>query len=269
MRKRYSESTLKKLFALSRNRCAFPGCPQEIVDSENNIIGEICHIEAAESGGERFNLKQTDEERCSYENLILLCRNHHKVTNNITIYTVVKLKEMKKNHEAKFKDIVEKINSDIKDHTNENKICIPKTLMGISEFFKWGLGDDEVNGNIAWIENFASRLKKLPREARQLLYIIFDRAEEKYYSRIFVTFETPVVEIKKICKLSINEINENMIILEKYKFCEFDTNFEDIRIINISDDKFDGLWKYLKDYCSAKSINISDMIVNLRFDLLD
>ena len=42
------ESTLKKLFALSGNRCAFPGCAQAVVNEHGDLIAEVCHIEAAE-----------------------------------------------------------------------------------------------------------------------------------------------------------------------------------------------------------------------------
>ncbi len=68
------------------------------------VIGDICHIEAAEKGGERFNAMQTDEQRSSFENLILLCANHHRITNNIEIYSVQILKKIKREHENKYKD---------------------------------------------------------------------------------------------------------------------------------------------------------------------
>lgn len=55
--------TLRALFAKSENCCAFPGCKNKIINNKNKLIGEICHIEAAEEGGKRYNPKQTDEER--------------------------------------------------------------------------------------------------------------------------------------------------------------------------------------------------------------
>jgi hypothetical protein len=39
-----SEQTIKKLFALSGNICAFPGCQSPIVESAGTVTGEICHI---------------------------------------------------------------------------------------------------------------------------------------------------------------------------------------------------------------------------------
>jgi hypothetical protein len=102
MRIKPSEQTIKKLFALCGNICAFPSCEQNIFDEHDNLIGEICHIEAANPEGERYNPTQSDQERASFENLILLCANHHKVTNDVSIYTVESLKAMKKSHEDRF-----------------------------------------------------------------------------------------------------------------------------------------------------------------------
>ncbi len=104
MRKNPSITTIKEVFAFSGNTCAFPGCNQQIFDDNHNFIGEICHIEAANPGGERYNPNQTDDERASIDNLILLCANHHLVTNNVSVFSVEALKEMKKWHEEKSKE---------------------------------------------------------------------------------------------------------------------------------------------------------------------
>jgi len=61
----------------------------------------ICHIEAANSDGQRYRTNMTDKERADYDNLILLCVDHHTETDDVDTYTVVKLKQMKDEHEAK------------------------------------------------------------------------------------------------------------------------------------------------------------------------
>ncbi|MGB7519699.1 MAG: LPO_1073/Vpar_1526 family protein, partial [Spirulinaceae cyanobacterium] len=48
-----------------------------------------------------YNPNQDDEQRRSFENLILLCANHHIVTDDMKEYSVAKLKEMKRVHEKK------------------------------------------------------------------------------------------------------------------------------------------------------------------------
>ena len=93
--------TKRALFLLSRNQCAFPNCRQNLIDERGHFIGEICHIEAANEDGERFNPNQTNEERRDISNLILMCPNHHKITNDVHAYTVQTMREIKLTHEAK------------------------------------------------------------------------------------------------------------------------------------------------------------------------
>lgn len=113
-------SVVKRLFALSGNKCAYPNCPENLVNVKGMVIGEICHIEAAEKGGERFNEKSNDEYRRSFENLILMCGKHHKETNDIIEYTTPKLKKFKADHEKKFLKNTYKASDQIVQQAIEN-----------------------------------------------------------------------------------------------------------------------------------------------------
>ncbi len=96
------EKTIKQLYAKSGNQCAFPDCTQQIcMDGNSENISAVCHIEAAEEGGQRYNPKLSDEERRSYDNLIVLCPNHHKITDDVVQHPVEVLKKMKTDHEYK------------------------------------------------------------------------------------------------------------------------------------------------------------------------
>lgn len=95
--------TLKRLFALSSNNCTFQGCAKPMVDDSIGIVlGEVCHIKALNRRGLRYDENQTEEERHGFENLILLCREHHiRIDSDVFNYTVEKLQEIKKAHETK------------------------------------------------------------------------------------------------------------------------------------------------------------------------
>ena len=93
---------LRALFARSGNQCAFPGCTHPLINEDNQLIGQICHIEAAMPGGERYNLNQTDGQRNGYDNLILMCYRHHIETNDIQKYPVERLRKIKYEHESIF-----------------------------------------------------------------------------------------------------------------------------------------------------------------------
>ncbi|OHU84917.1 MULTISPECIES: hypothetical protein [Pseudoalteromonas] len=101
----YKPSHLKMLFARSGNQCAMPECKNNLINEHNDtVVGKICHIEAANSKGPRYNANMSDEQRRDITNLILLCSDHHdEIDNkaNVKVYTVKRLKDIKEAHEAK------------------------------------------------------------------------------------------------------------------------------------------------------------------------
>jgi hypothetical protein len=79
----YSEQTLKKLFALAGNECAFPGCTAPIVDTEHGVVtGQICHIKGKSPNGPRYDASQTEAERNGYANLLVMCAPHNKIVDD-------------------------------------------------------------------------------------------------------------------------------------------------------------------------------------------
>lgn len=101
LRLRISETTIKRLFAKSNNKCAFPGCWIPMVDDSDIVRGEICHIQGARPKSKRYNPDMLEKDRYGIDNLILLCADHHKVIDRLTnVYTVEKLLHIKRAHEA-------------------------------------------------------------------------------------------------------------------------------------------------------------------------
>lgn len=98
---RPTEKTIKRLFALSGNVCAFPDCGSPIVESAAAATGEICHIRAQREGGPRFDREQSADELHGFENLLLLCPSHHRlVDTQPERFTVETLQQMKADHES-------------------------------------------------------------------------------------------------------------------------------------------------------------------------
>jgi len=121
--RKYTPQTLKKLFGLSGNVCAFPGCTKRLVNNKNALDSNICHIEGANEGGERYNPNMTDTQRADYNNLILLCHQHHDETNDVNKYTVEILQEMKRNHESQY----------LQEKLSENPSMLKNVIYAISE----------------------------------------------------------------------------------------------------------------------------------------
>ncbi len=170
------EKTIKILFGRSGNQCAFPGCEQVLIDG-NNVIADVCHIEAANEDGERYNPEQTDEERRGEENLILLCATHHRVTNDVNRFTVEILKKMKITHESKFSSrpfdlddlIANKIARFYNSQQNTNNISGQNENITINQIQNNGLAKIEditalvfalFDANSQRISNVASQIAK-------------------------------------------------------------------------------------------------------------
>jgi len=95
-----SIKTLKRLFALSSNQCAFPQCGRAIVQPDGIVTGEICHISARNKNGPRYDPNISAAEINSYANLILLCEIHHKIVDaDEEKYTIEWLQGIKAKHE--------------------------------------------------------------------------------------------------------------------------------------------------------------------------
>lgn len=122
------DKTRKFLWAKSGNRCAI--CKTELITSTDDIshefnIGEECHIISSKRNGPRHIPHLDDYD--NYENLLLLCRNHHKeIDELIDTYTEELLRYMKVNHENWVRSV---ITNAMQDNDDVKK---PKFLMRIS-----------------------------------------------------------------------------------------------------------------------------------------
>lgn len=82
-----------------------PECRKKLViDGKGNdpksIIGELAHIKGEKPTAARYDPNMTDKERNSHENLLLLCRDHHKmIDDQPQTYIVERLQEIKREHQ--------------------------------------------------------------------------------------------------------------------------------------------------------------------------
>ena len=94
-----TDKTRKLLWGHSGNRCVI--CGQELTFSATStdnvaIVGDECHIISGEANGPRYDASYAVGRIDSYENLILLCRVHHKmVDDQSNTYTAEVLRQKK------------------------------------------------------------------------------------------------------------------------------------------------------------------------------
>ncbi|ABK48411.1 hypothetical protein Shewana3_2181 [Shewanella sp. ANA-3] len=130
-------SAIKRLFAMSANECAFPECRSPIIESSGTVTGEIAHIKAANKNGPRYDASQTDDERNSFDNLILLCSRHHTIVDSeIDLYPADLIQKFKSEHAQKSvvgispltefasKMLLDNYNQNVVIHSNSGQVVI-------------------------------------------------------------------------------------------------------------------------------------------------
>ena len=177
-------TTIKALFAKSGNLCTFPNCDSALINQNNQLIAQVCHIEAVGINGERHNPESNDEYRRSYNNLIILCFPHHKETNDATKYSVENLVEMKKNHEglhrkSNFKisnQTLKKMMSDMDkywDDIKKSDHIFPELAMKVSSEDKFPKLIARIHSSFSSLEDMLEGLhesdRKLPEDLKKFL----------------------------------------------------------------------------------------------------
>jgi hypothetical protein len=253
--------TKRTLFLLSMNQCAFPSCLHNIINENNQFIGEICHIEAANEGGERFNMKQTNEERRHISNLILMCPIHHKTTNNTNIYNVEKMIEIKLKHEKKSFTVNEITNLSETYINNEldKVIYYPSNLENLS------LTEDERTETFFLTAKLLmTKIYNLPRKIRNFY------ANALLYADIGdldISFNP--TKLKGIIDIDNTEIENNVSILHKSNLMWDDYDEENLcfwfTTPNKSDDDQIWLLQLIRNRFVAEPTTLIDIFTNLNF----
>lgn len=256
---------LRELYSKSGNQCAFPGCNNVIVDKTGNFVGQICHIEAAEEGGERFNPNMTNEERRSYDNLMLMCYEHHIITNNVTEYPVSKLKKMKKDHEEKFSGVIQNSCVDYGVATNftESKVC-----QALSDTLEFGCSEIENIDNSRILNNLLSRLIDVPIETRMFLSIMVKRS----FTNRFWQCSVPLNEIQVATQKDDYYMFYQLDILRRRELIsEWTIDDSNCPFCILLPDSETGwnYWNDIRKYCRKSNISTDDIFVDLDFSLFD
>ena len=96
-----------RLFALSGNQCAFPGCTNAVTDQvaageQPVTLAQRAHIVGVGRQGPRSRETPLSDDIDAVENLTLFCGEHHRIVDaNPRVYSVEVLAKYKADHEAR------------------------------------------------------------------------------------------------------------------------------------------------------------------------
>jgi len=263
-----TRETLRELYLKSGNRCAFPGCKKALFNGKGVFVGQICHIEAAEPGGERFNKKQTNEQRRQPSNLVLMCYDHHVETNDVSKFSVDRMKRIKEEHEKLFSDVVGSMLKTVTDHTTLTEPVFSTNLRKMNRVLNWKLSEEQFADALKELKSVTKKLAKIPIPSRELFLVIVNRGHD---GRFGVALEVSVPEIQQATGLSTDELREYFSILDTHGFI-FDNDKNDfgVEMVGVASPKSGWpLWADVKSFCKNEKINVAQIIVNLDFSVLD
>lgn len=266
-------ATLRELYLKSGNQCAFPGCSRSMVDENGNFVGQICHIEAAQEGGERFNPQMSNEERRDFKNLMLMCYDHHIETNKVEKYPVEKLKEMKRQHEEKFSNVIAQMKNAVNDYGHIFHYKKAFTGQRLSAVMEFGLTDEQMAESLESLNKLIDKLKDVPIVTRTLLSIMVSRSYRAGRMKRGISGEcvVPIHEIeaatgkdKEFIKPQLEILNRRGIISDNYY------NDNDCPCCDLLSDIYGwDYWNDIREFCIRTKVPLDKICVDLDFSVFD
>ena len=264
-----TSETVRKLYLLSGNRCAFPGCLEAIVSNTGVLQGEIAHIEAAENGGPRFNPSQDDEQRRSFNNLMLLCLKHHNlIDGDPKSYPVSVLRIMKNDHESKYQDVIGVLQSTVVDYS---KATIVKKATNCKRLFKvlnWEEDQRVIDSTIKELNELCDCLVKLPIPTRKLFCIMVSRAYQNHYN----SWRVLLSEVSNATGISGDGLRGHINTLARYKLTS-DEDYDELtrlsECILYGYNDWNDCWIDIREYCEKTKVSLSTICTDCDFSVFD
>lgn len=261
------QSVIKRLFALCGNQCAFPNCPEVIVDISGTMLGKVAHIHAAEPGGSRYDDTMTDEQRRSEENLFIVCGKHHDIIDDkkqTATYTPEVLKRYKSDHEARFKRAERQLLEKFIDSTQINQPTHPKHLKALAEATNWPTMHNDPD-QITGVRQFIDKLKEVPLSEREFALKLAERMKRRNVS------ELPTDDVMGAFSITSNELKRRMKILEHHRLGDIDqgTGYQEWVVSLYSRKHGENPWIEILDFCEATGHSTDELVHELNFALYD
>jgi hypothetical protein len=268
---------LRELFLKSGNLCAYPGCGHLMMNEQAIFIGQVCHIEAAEPGGERFNPGMTNEGRRAVANLMLMCYAHHQETNDVNKFTVERLRQIKTEHEKRFSSPDRAMLEQLKDWTTALEPTQVRNLIRFNKILEWNFSELELVECVIELNKYIETLTRVPLDLRRFLGSVANRMHRMrdtnaVQSEVFGT-KILLSDLKGAFQLGERAIAERANQLDAYNLAdidEMDTDLGHRPAVRIRALKSGwSLWPDLAAFCDKAPESMEAFTDDLDFSRLD
>jgi len=265
---------LRTLYLLSGNVCAHPGCTNVLINRDGVMVGDICHIEGVE--GPRFNPAMSNEQRRAAGNLVMFCKSHHAaVDGNEAKYTVAKLKQIKRQHEAKFTEIDDRLQQgfveQFRDQTEALAPTYPKTLAGLPDLRDSTASVPKV---VKEVREYIDRLSLTPDRERRFLLALIRRAAKlgwnhggAFFDGVSVSVSTE--DIRSALSIGDYRIKKLAEAFDRYGIGGVTEAGEGKWEIYASDPSDYVGWSDLVDFAEKHEFDLDRFVLHLEFGRLD
>lgn len=271
-----TKEVLRVLCAFSGNLCAFPGCRHLIFTPEGVLVAELCHIEAAMPGGERFNPDMTNEERRSFSNLMFMCHRHHVITDDVDEYPVSVLQEMKAKHEALFSldKMSDRIAEELYDYTSQLRVS---TVQNLNNLYKTlGIENRDDEEREIEVRDFNKQMKffkSLSTEAKIALITSVERLRDDFFERKKYVDMMEVGRVLSLYKPDLYQYFEELEASGLMLINEIeirDNVYRDRHQLKSKNREVDNsFFEELYEYCDVHAIDFRKFMLDLDFSRLD
>ncbi|RYG35790.1 MAG: hypothetical protein EON93_06065 [Burkholderiales bacterium] len=267
---------LRELYLLSGNMCAMPGCPTVLITSEGVMVGDVCHLAAAEFGGPRFQSNMTNEDRRKATNLMLMCKIHHKIIDSQPAkFSLAKLRDMKKAHEARFKEIGQTLQQrfveQFADNTDEVQVSLPRRLSQLKKFNPDLYEASYVDEIVADVAAYAEKLSLAPVEYRTFMLAVIKRARKLGWTNHLGSKTSASVDCQDLMaamNMGAAKLKKFTDGFERYGIGDVVEGFHGSHQVRLYDPAEGLRWSDIYKFSESANIDFSNFVLKVQFSSL-
>jgi len=248
-----------------------------LLNANGTLVGEICHIAAESAGGPRFDATLPPEQRRAFANLVLLCSTCHTLVDaEPAKYTVKKLRKWKREREALFEAAGDTLRKaylhEISNESDSFEASAPKHLNAYVKFMAKRDVTPMIDANTpSEIADYIKTMAHLTISDRQLVAAIVEKAldlasDDWYGIKVHPEdLKTILVDQRKLSNGRIEKLGKT---LDRHNLGSVD-NDDNTPSLFIAAPHYGVSWSGLKAYAEAKATDLTTIVQNLKFGILD